>query len=752
MKSLVKRENLSEKKGSNKSGVTGSLYVTAGEKCKAIGWQDGLFRDFGHHLEDEMGGIWVHPIKIADAFWLNIDGQFYKADEYETLPYGNIFRYNLPCGVNIKRFQFSPDEVKGLAIKYIFENATKEKKRLELKFITRFDLLPVWFSKENGILDFEDSACFDEANQVIVAKDQGHDWYGLMGCNFNIDAGCVTITKEHIGHCETVGKGVSAGINKTIELAPHGEQTITFYLVGSYIDKNDALEDFHRLKKDEKALLENKIRRYQAIKSRTDLKTDEEDFDQVFEWIKYNTDWLVADCGKYGRGLTAGIPEYPWWFGCDNSYSIQGLLALGEFELAKQTIMLLKNYSEKINGNGRIVHEITTNGMIPNPGNSQETGHFITAVYNYWRWTGDVDLVKDVYDYCVKGIDWLLNEMDEDRDLLPSGYGIIEIEGMNVELIDTAVYTCQALFCIYEMSKALGKENKYYLETAHKLKKIINTRLWDEKEGLFVDAVGTPRQILERIDILLKRSKESHNITITEEYKAYLDNLKEQLSTLPADEELPFIINKNWVINIPMETRIADTDKALIALKTMRSEDFVGKYGVYLSGFMHKHIMTISTGVQAVAEGRYKCVNHSLELLKRMCSTFSMVLPGSISEMSPDYGCFTQAWTVYAMMVPVVECFAGICPAAHNNKLTIEPCVPDAWSKMSLTNVRVGSARIDFTFSRQKDREIYSVTSTGTLDIDFIPAGSYREIKVNGLAHEGHIRFGAGTTVIELVK
>lgn len=110
------------------------------------------------------------------VFWLSIDGQFHKADEYETLPYGSIFRYKLPGGINLRRFRFSPDEVKGLSIRYTFENPTGEEKNLKLKFITRFDLLPVWFSKESGILDDEDSASYDAANQVIVARDQGHDW------------------------------------------------------------------------------------------------------------------------------------------------------------------------------------------------------------------------------------------------------------------------------------------------------------------------------------------------------------------------------------------------------------------------------------------------------------------------------------------------------------------------------------------------------------------------------------------------
>ena len=34
----------------------------------------------------------------------------------------------------------------------------------------------------------------------------------------------------------------------------------------------------------------------------------------------------------------------------------------------------------KANGNGRIVHEVTTNGGVSNPGNTQETAQFILTV------------------------------------------------------------------------------------------------------------------------------------------------------------------------------------------------------------------------------------------------------------------------------------------------------------------------------------------------------------------------------------
>ena len=69
-------------------------------------------------------------------------------------------------------------------------------------------------------------------------------------------------------------------------------------------------------------------------------------------------EWLVRDVPAIGRGLSGGFMEYPWWFGTE-TYSVQALIASGDFELAKQTLRLLRNQSDKVNGNGRIVHEIT---------------------------------------------------------------------------------------------------------------------------------------------------------------------------------------------------------------------------------------------------------------------------------------------------------------------------------------------------------------------------------------------------------
>src|SRR5918992_248420 len=47
-------------------------YVTAGDRAYLIGSQDGGFPDLGDHVPGEMGGLWLHPIKLLDGFWATI--------------------------------------------------------------------------------------------------------------------------------------------------------------------------------------------------------------------------------------------------------------------------------------------------------------------------------------------------------------------------------------------------------------------------------------------------------------------------------------------------------------------------------------------------------------------------------------------------------------------------------------------------------------------------------------------------------
>src|ERR1043165_6779873 len=57
---------------SNRGHTRHRPYVTAGDRAYLIGTQDGNFPDMGGHVPGEMGGLWLHPIKLVDGFWATI--------------------------------------------------------------------------------------------------------------------------------------------------------------------------------------------------------------------------------------------------------------------------------------------------------------------------------------------------------------------------------------------------------------------------------------------------------------------------------------------------------------------------------------------------------------------------------------------------------------------------------------------------------------------------------------------------------
>ena len=654
-----------------KTKATFPKYITASERIKCIGTIDARFPDFGHHLEKEMGGLWLHPIKLLDGFWAKLKNDplvdvWLIADEYEALPWGNRFEYGSNLGhtpIRITQEQYCPEEATGLIVSYELYNRSDKPVNTEFTFLARTDLRPVWFSERAGIV----KEGYDEHDGDFVFKVKNHPWYVAV-------SGETSPEKYEIGQQagpeNTHGEGQSISLHYSIQLEGQERKILRFFIAGSYFSKEDCQA---QLKNLATCSIETKINRYKKIADFTKLTTSDKPFNQVFEWVKYHTDWLTMDCGKYGRGLAAGMPEYPWWFGCDNSYALQGVLAMGDFTLVRGTLELLLKYSEKYNGNGQILHEITTLGVDAHPGNTQEAAHFIVMLWHYYEWTGDITLVERAFPYMQKSVEWLKSQ-DKEGDGFPGGYGIIEIQGLNSKLLDTAVYTALAYEYYASFCDILEHEAGDYFERASTLKKKINTHMWDEAKGLYCDV---------------------------------FDGKKGRL------------IQYNWIINTPMETGIADNDKAHRALANMYTPQFIGSYGMYLSGKARTSMMTISTGVMATAFARYGYVDWAYELLGKITATFGRISPGCIAEMSPDYGCFVQGWTAHAVMVPVVKYFFGIQPKYENSnhKVVISPQPPGAWDEAAIERVRVLDGEISLSFMTKNGKRTYTGHNTVTYPV-----------------------------------
>ncbi len=688
---------------SNHGRNKGQPYVTAGDRTYLIGTQDGNFPDMGQHVPGEMGGLWLHPIKLIDGFWAKVTDMasnqnigLSESTEFVNYPYGNRFRYGMALdSLEIERFQFSPDGQQGLIVQYTFKNAADRKRELNFQLSVKTDLSPVWFSDHLGIKDGQDTVAWQTANSLFIAKDTRNTWFSVWGATPPARAQPIA----HPQPIHTSGMGVTAASRYSLAVDPHSTSTLTLVVAGSATNKNAAVNTYLYLAKNHASLLARQRARYAAIIDRARVTIPDQRWQEVYNWVKVNIGWLVRDVPGIGRGLGGGLMEYPWWFGTE-TYSLQALIATGDFDLVKQTLRLLKNQSMKTNGNGRIVHEVTTNGAVSNPGNTQETAQFILTVGRLVEWTGDLDFAREMYPAMKMGINWLLTDVDQNKNLFPEGYGIMEVYGLNAELIDVAVYTQQALQATAHIAGILNEPDaaERYRQLASQLAVRINERFWIEDQGSYADFYGSKAQAISAAQGAIRQIglKGANKLTPRDkELIGYYEQLKQKFSGMP-DGSRGWLTNKNWVITTPMEMGIAPRARAIQLLDKIRKEN-VGEYGPFLSAVERKAMMTISTGVQAVSEGNYGRTDEAVWYVNKILQTFNRTLPGSISEMMPDYGCFTIAWTSYGIVIPLIQHVFGIQPDALHKTVVFDPHLPTGWEDMSIEDLPVGTNMVSFS-------------------------------------------------------
>jgi glycogen debranching enzyme len=689
-------------------------YVSAGDRTYLIGTQDGNFPDLGHHVPGEMAGLWLPPIKLIDGFEARVaelgsekEIRLAESADMVAYPYGNRFRYGRVLdGLEVDRFQFSPDGRQGMIVQYRFKNASARTRRLRFQWSVKTDLRPGWYADHLGIRDGQDAVDWRASDGVFIARDSDNPWFCVWGAVAPATARRI----EDPDPISTSGRGVTAASRYTVKVAPHASSTLTFVISGSTTGESDALAAYGYLAKHHVALLAQKVAHYASIIKRARISIPDQRLQDVYDWTRINMEWLVRDVPGIGRGLSAGFMEYPWWFGTE-TYSLQALMRTGDFDLAKQTLRLLRNQSYKVNANGRIAHEITTDGAVANPGNTQETAQFILTVGQLFEWTGDLDFAREMYPAMKMGIDWLVGEMDQNKDPFPKGYGIMEVYGLNAELIDVAVYTQQALEAAARVAAVLHDTDAQdrYRNLASELKDRINQKFWIERDDTYGDFYGSRSQAIAAAEGAIKQIglKRTDPTQRDKDLIAHYEGLKAQFSAMPEGDRA-WITNKNWVIATPMETGIAPRARALSLLDKIRREDS-GEYGPYLSAVDRRSMMTISTGVQAVAESKYGRTDEAMWYVDRIVQTFNRVSPGSISEMMPDHGCFTIAWTSYGIVLPLIDHVFGVRPDAANRTIVFEPHLPSGWDNISIEDLPIGTNLVSFSRTKTGKGVIYDI-------------------------------------------
>ena len=125
--------------------------------------------------------------------------------------------------------------------------------------------------------------------------------------------------------------------------------------------------------------------------------------------------------------------------------------------------------------------------------------------------------------------------MDKDHDLFPEGYGIMEVSGLNAELIDVAVYTQQALEATARIGEAMNDSGaKHGTETAADLKKRINQEFWIEQDGTYADFHGSRSQAVSAADGAIRQIRLQGEDKLTQADKDLIVHYERQKATFSA--------------------------------------------------------------------------------------------------------------------------------------------------------------------------------------------------------------------------
>ncbi|HEU5014415.1 MAG TPA: amylo-alpha-1,6-glucosidase [Roseiflexaceae bacterium] len=643
-------------------------YFLAGRNMYNVGMVTGDFQPIGaEHLVGEMGGIWAHPIKVADGLTLLIsdsDGQQPMAHGFEVIELlSHIeWRYRLG-GMEVRRRDFIAEDHAAFFSLLTLRNAGGRPKtgRLHLRAWLKF--LGCWFggmTTGGGEYWLEDTA--------VLGYDR--KWQGRWGVAVG-----TTVAPERCS-IEERPVGRLAQLDYPFTLPPGATRTWEFVLTADHERGHEGAHHlFSQLAGSGEQLLQEKVERYhERVFRGVALETPDKAVNRAFALAKANLHLLSAD---YGPSLPpyflAGVPEYPQLFGCDTEYTVPGATAAGFATTSKSALLALADYGGR--ACGRVPHEVTTNGRVFHPGNTQETPQFVAACWDYFRWTGDFALLGRVYPLCKEGIDDYMPAIwGGAGSAYPIGDGVVERGGMGDRKLDSVCYLFQALESLAHMAEALEFADDAARYTAHyvELRRRFEQDWWIEDEQVYADSMSFDE-------------------------KPQLDGY--------------------WTVVLPLQLGMTSPERARQSLERIKRE-WVNEWGLVHTRDREELVWTLPTGLLALTAFRYNQPDLGVRLLQNIAETAHHGTLGAFKELIPIGLCFVQLWSAGLYTQGIIEGLLGLQPLAHLHRLSINAQLPQHWPGVRLSALKVGAHELSLQIT-PTGIDVHHLSGPERLDIRY---------------------------------
>ncbi|RKY56594.1 MAG: hypothetical protein DRP89_01080 [Candidatus Neomarinimicrobiota bacterium] len=508
---------------------------------------------------------------------------------------------------------------------------------------------------------------------------------------------------------------------------------IPIILTGGKGKRDDVKKVYHRLSCDPETYYRKTAEHYRNLRLRTlRVETPNRELNLAFEWAKITFDNLVVDNPDLGKGLVAGLgasgtsgrPGFGWFFGGDAYINCFSINSYCDYQTVRDALAFTQKWQRE---DGKMAHELSQAASYVDWFGKYHYGYihgdtspyYITAVYDYYKMSGDVDFVKQSWQSLKKAYEWCLStdaNGDGLMDNKKAGLGALEygaLTGIESDIYMSAVWV-RAAYAMQFLSKAAGEKPYVKKATKHykKAKKIFNEKFWDEEI----------------------------------QYYAYAFNAK--------NEHVKEISPWNAV---GLMWEISDPQRSVKSLEKISSADLTTDWGIRSISYKSKYYQPLNYNYGAVwpfltswvATAQYK--HHLIlqgynSLMSTVRHTFDNA-PGCITEVfSGSYNIYPQeavcqqGFSTAGVVLPFVRGMLGLEGDAIHKTITFAPHFPANWEYVSIDNYQICKAIFSFNYTRGKDRitiDIQSKQSDGYM-LQIAPAlgvGSViNKVIVNGEA------------------
>ncbi len=414
--------------------------------------------------------------------------------------------------------------------------------------------------------------------------------------------------------------------------------------------------------------------------------------------------------------LDAGIPWYSALFGRDAIITAYQALGVNT-ELAWGTLRGLAALQGKEEDDwreeepGKILHEVRVGelaraGEIPHTpyyGSVDSTPLWLNLLHGAYRWTGDLDAVRELWPNVLSALRWIDEHGDADGDgyieyqrksplgLENQGWkdsdtAIVHPDGTPAEppiaLVEAQGYVYQAKRNIARVARDLGEEDlaKDLDRQADELQERFNKDFWMDDEGYLALALDGNKKRVTTIT-----SNPGHCLW----------------SRIVDEEKAPRVIRR----------LVSDTLSSGWGIRTLATRQTAYDPIGYHTGTVWPHDNAL------IAHGmkRYGFDREAQRVLDQLAlagaffplARFPELFCGFAAEDVPvpvqyPVACRPQAWASGAPLL-MIRSYGGLSADAPNGQLFIErPRLPAWLDRMEVQGLRVGEARLDLVFTNNQ--------------------------------------------------